>query len=160
MIQFILFIKKQKKKEQTNNNEYLRATMTVVNSEEMHRRDLVGSRRTRRRTSADAIARPRHEPRHDGDGILHLPPAADHRLGAPGQALVAPPHALPPRRRLRRRWSLAAGRAGESRLRDPRGRNLAGAGAGHRRVAGARREVGARGGELEVEVGGGGGGGG
>ena len=92
--------------------------MAVVDAEEVDWRDISGAPGAGGGAPSHVIARVRHEPRHDGHRVLHLPPPSDHRRETPRDAPVATPHALPP----------------------PRHRlNLAGASARGEDVAGARR---------------------
>lgn len=81
----------------------LRATMAVVDAEEMDGRDLAGAFRARGRTTTDLIASACYEPWYDGHGVLHLPPPPDLRSEPIADSLVVLPHALLPHRHRHRR---------------------------------------------------------
>ncbi|KAF5788781.1 hypothetical protein HanXRQr2_Chr09g0363041 [Helianthus annuus] len=76
------------------NKTYLRTAMTVINTEEMHRRDLTGASRTSGSTSSDLITLTRHESRHHRHRILHLLPPSNLRPNPPRNTLI-PPDAFP-----------------------------------------------------------------
>lgn len=80
-------------------SEYLRAAVTVVDTEEVDGGDLLGGSRSSGRTATDVITRAGHEPRHNSHGVLHLSPPPNHRSEPPGHTLVVSPHTLLSRRR-------------------------------------------------------------
>lgn len=99
--------------------------MAVVDAEEMDGGDLSGGSRSWCRTTADVIARARHEPRDNRHGVLHLSPSPNHRSEPPGHSLVVPPHTLLSRRyRHRRLPSASAAVACRSRILHPRNHGL------------------------------------
>ena len=119
---------------------YLRATVAVVNAEEMKGRDLGGGLGAGSRTTADVAARTGHESRNYGNRILHLFSSPNHRSMSPTHYLVLLPHALlPHRRRHRNLHHLTRRRAAKQRWHKNSvgGRNLAGAAADRGNVAGA-----------------------
>jgi len=113
--------------------------MAVVNAEEMNGRDLAGGSGAGSGTTADVIARTRHESRNNCHGVLHLFPSPNHRSVSPTHSLVTPSDALlPHRRRLAVTESRAVQRRRrEYRLGDRGRRNLAGATTDRGNVAGA-----------------------
>lgn len=121
---------------------YLRATVAVVNAEEVNGSDLAGGSGAGSRTTADVIAGVGHESRNNGDGVLHLFPPPNHRSVSPAHSLVTPPHALLPHHRHRHGLGILSIGRGAHRRRKNRpahrdGRNLAGAAAHRGNVAGA-----------------------
>ena len=121
---------------------YLRATMTIIDAEEMDGRNLRRGSGTGSRTTTKVIARARHESRPDGNGVLHLLPSTNHGSEPPAYCSIIPSSTLVlPRRQYRQLVAQRNGiyEPGDHRFLDDRGRNLAGTSGDVARTSGASR---------------------